>query len=580
MGRRQGGPSRTGSRGRISQSIRNRRATQPPAHFQRNPPGRGRLAVFPRCSLDPYESRYGRFARALKNSQLTCGDVTIICETVHLGKQGRIANRGNAAESEVQRRWSRLWLAFCKIRLVGVRGVADVLSTELIDTLCPYAYVHTVPNDHESDCGSAVMVFVGFNIGALTVKVAALHGDARTAKVVSHQGRPVEVLKELLLQFGDGDYFGVSGRLGHISEVAAIQRALREMPGNFDAIASLGGESFLVYLVTGGRITNVLSHNKCAAGSGEFFVQQIGRMGLAMEEAIEESFGGKVVPLASRCSVHCKSDITHKLNRNEASPEEILHTLHDSMAGKVVALLERSQRALDRVLVIGGVSHNEAMLAALRDKLPDTSFVVLPESPWFEAWGSALLVRDEPRDRSPRISVQPSLGTLPSLSSSAGHVHVIAEPPRQSPPEGPLVLGVDAGSTTTKTILLDPSTRAVVAAHYTRTRGDPASATRQCLRALAGDVGNHRVCLVGATGSARELIGAYLGTCHVYNEISSHAAGAAHFDADVDTIFEIGGQDAKYISLRHGVPVDYAMNNACSAGTASLLQPSAHADLP
>jgi hypothetical protein len=50
---------------------------------QQNPPGRGQLAVFPRCSLDPYESRYGRFARALKNSQLTCGDVTIICETVH-----------------------------------------------------------------------------------------------------------------------------------------------------------------------------------------------------------------------------------------------------------------------------------------------------------------------------------------------------------------------------------------------------------------------------------------------------------------------------------------------------------------
>src|SRR5271165_3952853 len=75
MGRRQGGPSRTGSRGRIPHHFnapiwfsparykngagRNRRATQPPAHFQRNPPGRGRLAVFPRCSLDPYDSDMG-----------------------------------------------------------------------------------------------------------------------------------------------------------------------------------------------------------------------------------------------------------------------------------------------------------------------------------------------------------------------------------------------------------------------------------------------------------------------------------------------------------------------------------------
>jgi hypothetical protein len=74
MGRRQGGPSRTGVRGRISKAIRNPRATRSPAHFQRNPLGRGQLAVFPRCSLDPYQLRYGRFARALKNSQLTCGE--------------------------------------------------------------------------------------------------------------------------------------------------------------------------------------------------------------------------------------------------------------------------------------------------------------------------------------------------------------------------------------------------------------------------------------------------------------------------------------------------------------------------
>jgi hypothetical protein len=68
MGRRSGSCRTRG--GRISRSIRNRRATQPPAHFHRNPPGRGQLVVFPRCSLDPYEFRYGRFARALTNSQL------------------------------------------------------------------------------------------------------------------------------------------------------------------------------------------------------------------------------------------------------------------------------------------------------------------------------------------------------------------------------------------------------------------------------------------------------------------------------------------------------------------------------
>ncbi|HEY7217948.1 MAG TPA: acyl-CoA dehydratase activase [Candidatus Binatia bacterium] len=425
------------------------------------------------------------------------------------------------------------------------------------------------------------MKYIGANIGALTVKLAVLDGAETLSAVVPHQGRPLAILENLLAakDFTGGDYFGVSGHLGHISEAAAIQRALREVKTDFDAVVSLGGESFLVYIVVDRRISNVLSHNKCAAGSGEFFVQQIGRMGLGMDEAIRTSFGGKVVPLAARCSVHCKSDITHKLNRNEARPEDILHTLHDSMAGKVIALLEKGQSELRRVLLIGGVTRNAAMLAALREKLPSTEFVVLPESPWFEAWGSALLTRDDPLYSSPKIAVLATLGHLPPLSLYSDRVQVIAAPPRQAVPDGPMVLGVDAGSTTTKAILLDPETRGVVASYYTRTKGDPVAATRECLKALVEQVGNRCIGLVGSTGSARELAGAYLGTEHVYNEISAHAAGAAYFDADVDTIFEIGGQDSKYIYLRNGVPIDYAMNNACSAGTGSFLEESARGDL-
>ena len=425
------------------------------------------------------------------------------------------------------------------------------------------------------------MSYVGVNIGALTVKVVSLRGDARDATVVAHQGRPIEVLEKLLAGpgFADAEAFGVSGHLGHIPEVAAIQRALRETPGGFDAVISLGGESFLVYILAEGRIAHVLSHNKCAAGSGEFFIQQIGRMGLELDEAIRRSFDGKVVPLASRCSVHCKSDITHKLNRKEASPADILRTLHDSMANKVVALLEKGQRALQRVLSIGGVTRNAAMLAALREKQPEIEFVMLPESPWFEAWGCALLTRDDPRHKRPLLSRTPVLDSLPPLHRYGDRVQVIATPQRQAPADGPLVLGLDAGSTTTKAVLLDPSTRGVVASHYLRTRGDPVSAARDCLHVLANQIGNRPVGLVGTTGSARELLGAYLGTEHVYNEISAHAAGAAHFDPEVDTIFEIGGQDAKYILLRNGVPVDYAMNNACSAGTGSFLEESAQGDL-
>jgi activator of 2-hydroxyglutaryl-CoA dehydratase len=61
-------------------------------------------------------------------------------------------------------------------------------------------------------------------------------------------------------------------------------------------------------------------------------------------------------------------------------------------------------------------------------------------------------------------------------------------------------------------------------------------------------------------------------TTAVYNEIIAHATGTTYFKQDIDTIFEIGGQDAKYVYLKNKVPIDYAMNEACSAGTGSFLK--------
>jgi len=421
--------------------------------------------------------------------------------------------------------------------------------------------------------------YIGINIGALTAKVVSLGPDSIKFRVVNHQGRPVQVVRALLREFPSHAYFGVSGHLRHISEVAATEAALEYIHGSFDAVASLGGEGFTIYLLDGTRVLDVFAPDKCAAGSGEFFVQQIGRFGLGIEEAIERSFEGRVVPLASRCSVHCKSDITHKLNRQEATTEDILHTLHDSMANKVVALLEKGQRPVQRLLVVGGVAQNRAVIAALRDKLPQTEVAVPPEATYFEALGTALITRIEPVYESPNLTEQRALGTLPPLTEDGGRVTLIPAPGPDVIAKGPFVLGVDAGSTTTKAVVLDAGTRGITASHYRRTGEDPLGATRACLRALADRVGNGKICLIAVTGSARELVGAYLGTSYVYNEISAHAAGAARFDPEVDTIFEIGGQDSKYILLRNGVPTDYAMNAACSAGTGSFLEECARGDL-
>ena len=423
------------------------------------------------------------------------------------------------------------------------------------------------------------MSYVGINIGAVSVKVVSIDGIQVSSRVVNHLGRAGEVLTEVLRDFPAAQAYGVCGHLGHISEVAATEAALRFIGGNYDAVASLGGESFAVYLLKGARILTALSHNQCAAGSGEFLIQQIGRLGLSLEEAIARSFDGHIVPLAARCSVHCKSDITHKLNRKEASLEDVLRTLHESMASKVVALLEKGQHPVANLLLIGGLAQNRALVSALESRLPGTRIHALPESAYFEALGAAVMTQAQPLYHQPHLEKKPPLAILPPLIQGQAQVNWMAEPPANKAIVGPFVLGVDAGSTTTKAVLLDPATGQLVASHYGRTEGDPVGATRQCLRAMVAQVGSCGVNLVATTGSARELIGAFLGTAHVYNEISAHATGATHLDPEVDTIFEIGGQDSKYILLRNGVPIDYAMNSACSAGTGSFLEECAQSDL-
>ncbi len=133
-------------------------------------------------------------------------------------------------------------------------------------------------------------------------------------------------------------------------------------------------------------------------------------------------------------------------------------------------------------------------------------------------------------------------------------------------------LGVDIGSISTKAVVIEDD-GAILAESYLWTEGNPIAAVKRVLveieRQLAGtDVG---VVSVGTTGSARELIGAVLGAQVVKNEITAHAMGTLSLHPEVRTIFEIGGQDSKIIVLRDGVPVDYAMNTLCAAGTGSFL---------
>ncbi len=136
-------------------------------------------------------------------------------------------------------------------------------------------------------------------------------------------------------------------------------------------------------------------------------------------------------------------------------------------------------------------------------------------------------------------------------------------------------LGIDVGSISTNLVVISGDGE-VLFQTYRRVDGDPIGSVQKALPAVR-DALPEGFCFagVGVTGSARYLIGGVVGADVVKNEISAHARAAVHLHPDVQTIFEIGGQDSKVTIVRDGVVVDFAMNLVCAAGTGSFLDSQA-----
>lgn len=137
-------------------------------------------------------------------------------------------------------------------------------------------------------------------------------------------------------------------------------------------------------------------------------------------------------------------------------------------------------------------------------------------------------------------------------------------------------LGIDVGSISTKAVIIDEGNK-ILAREYIWTEGNPIGAVKKLLGLLEKqfDKDAWKIVGVGATGSARRLVGAIVGATVVKNEITAHAVGTTAFHPEVRTILEIGGQDSKIILVENGIAVDYAMNTLCAAGTGAFLSSQA-----
>ena len=449
---------------------------------------------------------------------------------------------------------------------------------------------------------------LGLCLGASTISLVHMeqamdgNGDLSPRVIAhfvhTHEGDPKRSLIRALkgIDMHSFDRIAVTGRkfrrfvnLTSLSEPEAVECAyafVKPPAVDCPAVVSAGGETFMVYMLNrSGRITNVVTGNKCASGTGEFFMQQLRRMNVNLEEAAR--WAGVETPyhVSGRCSVFCKSDCTHATNKGIPKPQ-VTAGLCKMMADKILELLKKVERR--DIMIIGGTAQNRMMIDYLRREIPG---LIVPEAAsYMEALGAALwALSHETASFSGFddlfVTRTAAFDSLPPLTDFTTRIEFKTSERDAIRPGDDCVLGLDVGSTTTKAALVRRADHAIVASEYLRTNGDPVGASRQCYRSIFEQVRQRvdpnaiRVAGLGVCGSGRQIAGLHALTEGVINEIIAHASAAVYFDPQVDTIFEIGGQDAKYTYIVNSVPADYAMNEACSAGTGSFLEESAHETL-
>jgi predicted CoA-substrate-specific enzyme activase len=429
------------------------------------------------------------------------------------------------------------------------------------------------------------------------------------------QGNPLEAASDLLREFGEvvpdetiaGIRFtGSGGRTvarafdaGFENEFRALARSMHALYPQVRTVFEMGGEN-LKYIRLGATdgsdhlgILDYQSSTECAAGTGSFIDQQASRLLYEVEDVGAAARGASCAArVAGRCSVFAKTDMIHAQQKGYTA-NQILRGLCEAVARNFKSSIVKGRQVVSPVAFVGGVAMNAGVLDAVREafRLQETDFLVPELHCWMTALGASILAAEGNGHGTTstfhhlqgETAVAEDFPTTEALSLE--HVTLLRDsvPPLGLAEAGSSVdgyLGIDVGSVSTNLVVID-SMGNLLKEIYVPTAGRPIEVVSAGLREIKEELGA-RVSIrgVGTTGSGRELIGELTGADTVNDEISAHKTGAMHVCRQlgmplVDTIFEIGGQDSKFIRIRDGVVVDFTMNEACAAGTGSFLEEQA-----
>jgi predicted CoA-substrate-specific enzyme activase len=460
------------------------------------------------------------------------------------------------------------------------------------------------------------MNFIGLDAGSVAVKVVVLdeNGKLIDSQYARHFGHPVRVsvnlLKAVKEVYPEGSLSvtgsagkAIAGALGikSINEIVSQSYSIKKLFPDMKTVIEIGGEDSKLIILDSGKIKDFSMNSVCAAGTGSFLEQQAERLRLTIEEFSEiAARSKKPSKIAGRCSVFAKSDMIH-LQQIATPVEDIVAGLCFAVARNFKGTIAKGMELLPPVAFQGGVAANKGMVRALKEVLELEDIFVPPHFALMCAIGAALKGIDEGAKinftlndlvhlesslagkysntgHAPLISEDDSFFERHIKDSQASSVRRQASGARRSTLDASRIktyLGIDIGSISTNLAVIDEDGN-LLAKQYLMTAGRPIDAVKQGLEDIYAEIGDSvEIAGVGTTGSGRYMIADYVGADIVKNEITAQATAAIYIDNEVDTIFEIGGQDSKYISIRDGVIVDFEMNKACAAGTGSFIEEQA-----
>ncbi|MFH0810617.1 MAG: acyl-CoA dehydratase activase [Pseudomonadota bacterium] len=450
---------------------------------------------------------------------------------------------------------------------------------------------------------------LGIDVGSASANTVLLGPghDVAYEEYTRTQGQPLEtvaeVLSRLLKDFpasriASASFAGSGGKLladllggNFVNEIIAQARAIEHYHPEVRTIIEIGGEdSKFILLARDGqgrvRIEDFAMNTLCAAGTGSFLDQQASRLGLSIQDFSRLALQSESPPrIAGRCSVFAKSDMIHL--QQEATPDyDIVAGLCFALARNLKSNIGKGKKILRPVSFQGGVAANLGVRRALSQvmDLGEGDLIIPERFLSMGAIGSILITLDVRGGGLPKFrGVEALLAYLGEDRGEVKHHKPLVPASSRCLPAARVAtegkaecyLGVDVGSISTKVVVIDDNCR-LVAGCYLLTAGKPLESIKQGLREIGGQVaGKVKIVGAGTTGSGRYLIADFIGADVVKNEITAQATAAAFIDPEVDTIFEIGGQDSKFISLENGAVVDFQMNKVCAAGTGSFLEEQA-----